>query len=312
MGRGREENRVGGRVAGGGDLVKPVSSLTGTRALRSYCDTVIKAALAEDVGSGDITTLATVKRSARGECDFIAKEGMVVSGLSVAERTFKAVNRGISFQPLIEDGGRVRKGTVIARVSGSLRGILTGERVALNFMQRMSGISTLTSRYVSEARRGGSRGKTKVLDTRKTTPCLRHFERYAVEAGGGVNHRFALDSAILIKDNHIGAAGGIVEAIELVKKAYGEGTEIEVEASTLKEVRGALTGGAHIILLDNMGTATVKKAVALIDSSALVEVSGGITLENIRSYAMKGVDFISVGGLTHSAPSMDISLNIRS
>ncbi|MBI5493350.1 MAG: carboxylating nicotinate-nucleotide diphosphorylase [Deltaproteobacteria bacterium] len=271
-----------------------------------YSGLLIKAALKEDVGAGDVTTTAIVPRGARGEADLIAKEDLVVAGLFMAEQVFKLLDRGSSLRAFYRDGDRVKKGERIATISGRLNPLLTGERVALNFLQRLSGIATLTSKFVKKAG-----PDVKILDTRKTTPCLRLPEKYAVKAGGGHNHRFGLFDSVLIKDNHIEAAGGVKEAVRRVYRKYGKSVPVEVEAKTLKEVREALSSGADIIMLDNMGIAMMRKALKIIKKKALVEVSGGITLDNVSKAASIGVDFISIGALTHSARAVDISMEVR-
>ncbi|MDO8426093.1 MAG: carboxylating nicotinate-nucleotide diphosphorylase [Deltaproteobacteria bacterium] len=273
--------------------------------LIEYSGLLIRAALKEDIGAGDVTTLAVVPKGARGEAYLIAKEDLVIAGLFMAEKVFKCLDKNSSFKPFFKDGDLVRKGEKIATVAGRLNSLLTGERVALNFLQRLSGIATLTSMFVKKA------GKVKILDTRKTTPCLRLPEKYAVKAGGGHNHRFGLFDSILIKDNHIKAAGGVREAVRRVYKKYGDSIPVEVEAKSLKDVKEAMTSGADIIMLDNMDIAKMKKALKMIKKKALIEVSGGITLDNISKAASIGVDFISIGALTHSARAVDISMEVR-
>ncbi|MEE9614728.1 MAG: carboxylating nicotinate-nucleotide diphosphorylase [Thermodesulfobacteriota bacterium] len=277
-----------------------------TPRLDRYTEVLIRAALVEDLGPGDITTDAVVPRGTQGSASIVAKQPLIVCGLSVAGRVFASVDRRLCFTPLAKDGARVRKGAVIAKVEGGLRGILSGERVALNFLQKLSGVATLTSEFVKKAGKRGPR----ILDTRKTTPCMRILEKYAVKTGGGENHRLGLFDAVLIKDNHITAAGGVGKALDAVKKRYRGKVSVEVETKSLQEVREALHAGADLIMLDNMGVAKIKKAMALIGERALVEVSGGITLENVGEVSRSGVDFISVGGLTHSAPAVDISLKV--
>lgn len=272
--------------------------------LKKYACLVVKAALAEDVGTGDITTTATVPRSLAGRCRILAKEDLVVSGLFVAEEVFRSVDRSSKFRARVKDGAEVADGGVIAEVSGRLAPLLTGERVALNFLQRLSGIATLTSEFTKRAE------GVKILDTRKTTPCLRTLERYAVRCGGGYNHRSGLYDYILIKDNHIKAAGGVAEAIKRVDKKFKGGVLVEVEAATLEEAAEAAGSGADIIMLDNMTPAAIRRAIRIIDNRALVEISGGVTLKNVGRYAKTGADFISVGSLTHSARSVDISMEV--
>ena len=276
--------------------------------LSAYADVLIKAALFEDIGPGDITTKATVPPAMTGVCKIIAKEDIVVAGLFVAQKTFGQLDNSADFRCLCKDGDAVKKGRTIAMVTGALGALLTAERVAVNFLQRMSGVATLTREFVAKTR--GT--KARILDTRKTTPCMRMLERYAVRAGGGSNHRFGLFDCILIKDNHIKAAGGVKKAVEAVYKKYHEVVPVEVEVTNFKEVKEAVAGGADIIMLDNMPVARIKKALRIIDSRAFVEVSGGINLSNVRAVAKTGVDFISVGALTHSARAVDISMEVVS
>jgi nicotinate-nucleotide pyrophosphorylase (carboxylating) len=275
-------------------------------ALRRHARLLVRAALAEDIGPGDITTEAVVPRLAMGRALIIAKEPLVVAGLFVAEEAFRVLDRGAAFRPRFRDGDAVKRGAVIAEVSGRLRALLSAERVALNFLQRLSGIATLASMFVKEAAGTGAF----ILDTRKTTPCLRTLEKYSVGAGGGVNHRRGLYDAVLIKDNHIKAAGGVAEAIGLVRKARGNGVVIEAEAATVREAKEAADAGADVIMLDNMDIVRIGKALKAIGGRALVEASGGVTLSNVGAIARTGVDFVSVGALTHSARSMDISMEV--
>lgn len=269
---------------------------------------IIETALAEDIGSGDITTMATVDKNAEGSAEITAKENFVVSGILIAEAVFKTVAEKIIFKAFVKDGDEVKKGKAIARVSGRLSSILTGERVALNFLQRLSGIATLTQQFVNKTKGF----KAKILDTRKTTPGLRILEKYAVRMGNGFNHRFGLCDGVLIKDNHIAAVGSIAEAVFKARENSPHNMLIEVEVKNLKEVREAVIAGADIILLDNMKPAVMRKAVNIIGKAALVEASGGVNLKNVRVIAKTGVDFISVGALTHSARAVDISLEVVS
>lgn len=274
--------------------------------LADYADMVIMAALAEDVGKGDITTSATVGARARGRAELVAKEAMVVAGNFVAKRVFEHIDEGLKYRELISDGKRAKKGAVIATVSGRLAGILTAERVALNFLQRLSGIATLTSEFVSRAG-----GRVKILDTRKTTPCMRLLERYAVKTGGGTNHRFGLYDAVLIKDNHIAAAGGVPQALKRVRKdTKTRDAFVEIEAKSLKEVREALGCGVDAILLDNMDIKKLKSGVKIIGDKAHTEASGGVTLKNVAAISRTGVESISIGTLTHGARAVDISLRV--
>jgi nicotinate-nucleotide pyrophosphorylase (carboxylating) len=265
---------------------------------------IVHAALAEDLGAGDVTTEATVAADAQGAAAILVKESGVVCGLHAVELTFRALDPDVEFEPFARDGDAVEAPAVVARVAGSQRAILTGERVALNFLGRLSGIATLTRRYVEAA--AGTRAA--VLDTRKTTPGLRALEKHAVAAGGGRNHRFGLDDAVLIKDNHLRAAGSIASAVELVRKATDLPVEVECEA--LDQIGEALEAGVDAILLDNMTPAELRRAVQLVDGRTRLEASGGVTLDNIRAVAETGVDEISVGALTHSAPSLDVSLEL--
>ncbi|PKN17081.1 MAG: nicotinate-nucleotide diphosphorylase (carboxylating) [Deltaproteobacteria bacterium HGW-Deltaproteobacteria-6] len=268
---------------------------------------IIKAALAEDIGAGDITTQATVSPESKGRAQAIAKDDFVVAGLDVFEGTFKCLDKKIKVTRLIEDGRLASKGDVIAEVAGGLSDILQAERVALNLFQRMCGIATLTSRYV-EAVHGT---KVKILDTRKTMPGLRVLDKMAVCLGGGTNHRIGLYDGVLIKDNHIEAAGGITKAVAAQRKHLTRRLKIEVETKNLEEVKEALNCGVDIIMLDNMTTAAMKKAVAWVSGRALLEASGNVNLKRVREIAATGVDFISVGELTHSVRAADISLKIR-
>jgi nicotinate-nucleotide pyrophosphorylase (carboxylating) len=266
---------------------------------------VVLAALAEDIGAGDVTTEATVAAEAVGTAELLVKEAGVVCGLRVAETAFRALDPEIRFEALVSDGDDVEPSAVVVRMTGSERAILTAERVALNFLGRLSGIATLTRRYVEAVEGTGAT----VLDTRKTTPGLRALEKHAVAAGGGRNHRFGLDDAVLIKDNHLRAAGSIAAAVTLVRAATD--LPVEVECETLVQVGEALDAGVDAILLDNMPLDDLRAAVALVDGRTRLEASGGVTLGTIRAIAETGVDEISVGALTHSARSLDVSLELR-
>ena len=265
---------------------------------------IVHAALAEDIGGGDVTTEATVPEDAIGTAELLVKEPGVVCGVRAAEATFRALDPEIQFEAFATDGDVVDAPTVVARVSGSERAILTGERVALNFLGRLSGIATLTRRYVDAIDDTG----VAVLDTRKTTPGLRALEKYAVVSGGGRNHRFGLDDAVLVKDNHLRATGSIAAAVELVRAATD--LPVEVECETLDQVRDALEAGVDAILLDNMSLEQLRQAVALAGGRARLEASGGVSLDTIRPIAETGVDEISVGALTHSARALDVSLEL--
>ena len=276
---------------------------------------ILERALAEDLGAGlpaealakagDLTTDATVPEGLAATGSFLAKGALVVAGLPLLERLYQLLDPAIHFQPLAADGGLVARGA-LAEVRGDARVLLRAERTALNFLQRLSGIATLTRRFV--LRLEGTHAR--LLDTRKTTPGLRVLERYAVRAGGGTNHRFGLYDAVLIKENHAQLAGGVAEAVRRARARYGS-QKIEVEVRDDAEVRQGLEAGADVLLLDNMTPDDVRRALRIIHGRAVVEVSGGITLENIRDYAEAGVDFISVGALTHSAPSVDISFDLQ-
>jgi nicotinate-nucleotide pyrophosphorylase (carboxylating) len=264
------------------------------------------AALAEDVGSGDRTTEATVGEDATCAAGLLLKEPGVVAGLPVVEAVFRALDPNASFELFAADGDRFDQPAELARITGRTRAVLTGERTALNFLGRLSGIATLTRRFVDAIEGTGA----EMLDTRKTTPGLRALEKYAVRCGGGRNHRFGLDDGILVKDNHLRAAGGVRPAVELLR-ATGSSLPIEVEAETLDDVREALDAGAEQILLDNMPPALMREAVELVDGEATLEASGGVSLETVREIAETGVDFVSAGALTHSARSLDVSLELE-
>lgn len=267
-------------------------------------DSIIRNALAEDIHTGDITTQALQLVSATVSGVLKAKEDMIVCGLTVAGRVFSLLDAGSTFIPRCTDGDFVQSGTVIAEMTGDASCLLQGERVALNLMQRMSGVATLTAKYV----RAVEGTKARIVDTRKTTPGLRILEKYAVRIGGGINHRTGLYDGVLIKENHIAAVGGIGEAIRRARIYIPHTLKIEIETESLRDVKEALSAGADIIMLDNMDIATMKEAVAIIAGQATVEASGGVNLLTVRAIAETGVDVISVGALTHSAPSMDISM----
>ncbi len=267
-------------------------------------DELIKLALKEDITSEDASTNAVIRKKTLGRVQLICKQNGVICGLSVFKRTFELLDGSVKIDLFAEDGDRVEKGQLIAEVEGDIRVLLSGERTALNFLQRMSGIATYTAELVKLLE--GS--KTKLLDTRKTTPNMRIFEKYSVRVGGGVNHRYNLSDGILLKDNHIGAAGSVKRAVELAKEYSPFVRKIEIEVENLEMCRQALEAGADIIMLDNMSPEDMKKAVVMIGGRALTECSGNITKENIRSIADIGVDFVSSGALTHSAPILDLSL----
>jgi nicotinate-nucleotide pyrophosphorylase (carboxylating) len=273
---------------------------------KSVIDAVVANALAEDLGlAGDITTEATVPAGARASGVIAARRPGVVAGVQLAQAAFQALDPQATFRALIGDGGRVEAGANIARVAGDARALLTAERTALNFLGHLSGIATLTARYV-EAITGT---RARIMDTRKTTPGLRALEKAAVRAGGGINHRFGLFDAVLIKDNHIVAAGGIAAALERARAHAGHMVKVEIEVGTLEELNAALAHAPDVVLLDNMTVPMLQKAVEMIGGKVLSEASGGVSLETVRAIAQTGVDFISVGALTHSAPVLDIGLD---
>ena len=267
-------------------------------------DAIIRNALAEDIHTGDITTQALQLKSGVVSGFLKAKEDMIVCGLAVAERVFSILDKEVKFTHRCSDGDFVFAGNVIAEMSGNASSLLQGERVALNLLQRMCGVATLTSKYVKAVQ--GT--KARIVDTRKTTPGLRILEKYAVRVGGGINHRTGLYDGVLIKENHIAAAGGISAAVSRAKSYIPHTLKIEIETQSLTDVAEALTAGADIIMLDNMDMDTMKEAVTIISGRATVEASGGVNLSTVKAVAETGVDIISVGALTHSAPAMDISM----
>jgi nicotinate-nucleotide pyrophosphorylase (carboxylating) len=265
----------------------------------------VRAALAEDLGlAGDITTDPIIPADAQGEAALVAREPGVVAGLDLAEAAFKTLDTEVQFTRVIDDGGKVESGGTIARIKGHTRALLTGERTALNFFGRLSGIATLTSAYV-EAVKGT---KARIACTRKTTPGLRAFEKFAVRCGGGINHRFGLYDAVLVKDNHIAAAGGLEAALRLLRPRAGHMVKVEVEVDTLQQLEEALRFPIDALLLDNMDVPTLERAVRLVNGKVLTEASGGVTLETVGKIAATGVDLISVGALTHSPRNLDSSL----
>ena len=273
--------------------------------LRSL-DPLIDLAFEEDIGIGDITTEATVPSTQEGVGTLLAKSGGIVAGLPVAERVFEKLDTALSFRALVNDGDAVKAGTPIAEVQGSAKTILIGERTALNFLQRLSGIATLTAQFVAAV----ADYDTKIVDTRKTAAGWRAVQKYAVRVGGGYNHRFGLYDGVLIKDNHIVAAGGIENAVQRAREVVPHTAKIEIEIETLDQVDEALAAGADILLLDNMPPATMKGIVQEVGDLAVTEASGGITLDKVKTVAATGVNLISVGALTHSAMPMDISLTL--
>lgn len=267
-------------------------------------DHLLLEALREDISSEDVTTNAVMKEAVPGEVELIAKQDGVVAGLDVFERVFKLLDEDTEAVFFCQDGGKVTKGQLMGKVTGDIRVLLSGERVALNYLQRMSGIATYT-RSVAELLEGTG---IRLLDTRKTTPNMRIFEKYAVRVGGGYNHRYNLSDGVLLKDNHIGAAGGVREAVRMAREYAPFVRRIEVETENLEMVKEAVEAGADIIMLDNMSPEEMREAVRLIDGRAETECSGNVTKENIASLVSAGVDYISSGALTHSAPILDISM----
>ncbi len=263
-------------------------------------------ALAEDVGPGDVTALATVEAHAQCRAVIEARAEGVIAGLPVAREVFQTIDPRISFEEIVGEGERVSQGTQVTRLAGNTRAMLTAERTALNFLQRLSGIATLAADYVEAVQGTG----TRIIDTRKTAPGLRLLDKYAVRVGGGHNHRSGLFDGVLIKDNHLRAAGGVSQAISRARSAVHHLLRIEVEVQTLEEVDEALTAGADVILLDNMELSEVREAARLVEGRCQVEVSGGIDLSTVRALAECGVNYISVGALTHSAPALDLALEI--
>lgn len=268
---------------------------------------LIQLALKEDIGPGDITTDNLVAPGTRGRATIIAKQDLVIAGLQVAEKVFNTLEPKIGFEPLYTDGDRVPDGSTVVRIDGPLGALLRGERTALNFLQRLSGIATQAHAFVGEV--AGT--SVKLVDTRKTTPGWRVLEKYAVRMGGAHNHRMGLYDGVLIKDNHIAVSGGIANAVKKVRQQISHLVKVEVEAATFEEVKEALDTGADVIMLDNMDLNQIRKAVRMIDKKALVEVSGNVTRERLKELAQTGVDLISIGALTHSAVAVDLSMKIE-
>jgi nicotinate-nucleotide pyrophosphorylase (carboxylating) len=266
---------------------------------------IVRRALAEDLGWGDVTTDATVLPQQRARGVLLVKTPCVMAGLDVALEAFRQLDPSVTVEPCCTDGERCAPGDVVATLHGSAASLLTAERTALNFLQRMSGIATLTRQFVDAAS-----GRITILDTRKTTPTLRALEKYAVRAGGAMNHRGGLDDGILIKDNHVRLAGGIAEALRRMKAA-GQEMPIEVEAQSLEQVDAAVASGADVILLDNMSTSDIREAVRRVAGRAKTEISGGVTLERLPELASTGADYVSIGALTHSAPAADLSFELE-
>lgn len=273
----------------------------------------VNAALDEDIGRGDLTSRSVVRFGQKGRGAFMAKQDLTLAGLEVADAAFTAFDPYIQIESAAADGEEIGEGKVFARVTGDAQVLLAAERVALNFLQRLSGIATLTRKYVAAV--AGT--QTKIVDTRKTTPGLRLLEKYAVTAGGGHNHRLGLDDGVLIKDNHLALGGGVGETVRRAREVVGHLHKIEVEVATLEQVKEALAAKADILLLDNMTPELVRQAVEIVhaheptERRTLTEASGGITLTNVREYAEAGVDMISIGALTHSASAVDISFKIK-
>ncbi|MCG2758125.1 MAG: carboxylating nicotinate-nucleotide diphosphorylase [Desulfobacteraceae bacterium] len=268
---------------------------------------LIKIALEEDIGPGDITTENLIDKDLKGIGEIVAKEPIVIAGLDVARQVFEQLDSDISFKPNFKDGDFIEKGNIVLEVEGKLRALLMGERTALNFLQRLSGIATHVRSYVEKL---GNKN-VRLVDTRKTTPGLRVLEKYAVSIGGAHNHRMGLYDGVLIKDNHIAVCGGIKKAIERIKDKLSHLVKIEVEVSDLDEVKEAIEAGADVIMLDNMDIDHIKEAIDFIKRKAVVEISGGITIDRLNQLADTGVDIISAGALIHAARSVDISMRIK-
>ena len=273
----------------------------------SDIDNIIINSIKEDMPSGDITTDNIIDENANSEAKMIAKNSGIIAGLDIAKRVFELLDQNVKFEKQVSEGQWVNKGDVIATIRGNTRALLKGERTALNILQRLSGIATKTREYADKIKHL----KAKVVDTRKTTPGIRVLEKYAVRVGGGTNHRFCLSDGVLIKDNHIKAAGGIKKAIDLVRDKIPHTIKIEVETETIDEVQEAIDGNADIIMLDNMGLDIMKEAVKIINGKAIVEASGNVNLNSVVDIAETGVDIISVGSLTHSVNAFDISMKIN-
>jgi len=269
-------------------------------------DERIEMALREDIGDGDITTSSIMEASHIVTAHLIAKENFILAGIDIFQQVYKKLDQKLKLSKHFADGDEVNKGSIIGEVSGEVASILKGERVALNFLQRLSGIATLTHKFVTKIKSY----PVKILDTRKTTPGWRSQEKYAVKMGGGENHRLGLFDAVLIKNNHISAAEGIGEAVQRVRDQVPDGFKIEIETRNLEDVKEALDSGVDTIMLDNMGIEMMTEAVTLVNKKVLVEASGNITLDNVEEVARTGVDFISVGALTHSARAVDVNLTV--
>ena len=272
--------------------------------MKLQADHLIQEALKEDISSEDVSTNAVMKEAVRGEVDLICKQAGIVAGLDVFGRVFQLLDENVETELYCRDGDEVKNGQLMGKVTGDIRVLLSGERVALNYLQRMSGIATYTNSVAKLLEGTG----TKLLDTRKTTPNMRIFEKYAVRVGGGYNHRYNLSDGVLLKDNHIGAAGGVTQAVKMAKEYAPFVRKIEIEVENLDMVREAVEAGADIIMLDNMSTEEMREAIRIIDGRAETECSGNVTKENIGRLTELGVNYISSGALTHSAPILDISM----
>lgn len=267
---------------------------------------IIEHAFREDIGDGDITTNNLIPENSVAKASMTAKADGVIAGLPIAEKVFKKLDPNLIWKPLVQDGDTIEKGQVIVEMQGSFRALLTGERLALNLMQRMSGIASETAKYVAEVKHTN----VQILDTRKTVPGLRTLDKYSVKTGGGTNHRIGLYDLVMIKDNHIKVAGGIAPAVEQIRKSIPNHIKVEVETTNIEEVKEALSAGADIIMLDNMSNEAMTEAVQLVNGKAKTEASGNMNLERLKGVAETGVDFISIGALTHSVKALDISQNI--
>ena len=270
-------------------------------------DKIILNALNEDINYGDVTTENIILKQDKREAYFLAKQDGIIAGLDIAERVFKTIDKNIEFNATKKDGEKVQKGSIFATIKGDIRSLLLAERIALNFLQRMSGIATMTNSFVQAVEGTGAY----IVDTRKTVPGLRILDKYAVKLGGGRNHRINLSDAVMIKDNHIEAAGGIEEAVGAVRNNIGHTLKIEVETESLEQVKEALECGVDIIMLDNMDIKQCEEAIKLINKKAIVEASGNVDFDKARELAKIGVDVISIGALTHSVKAMDISMKIK-
>jgi nicotinate-nucleotide pyrophosphorylase (carboxylating) len=268
----------------------------------------VRAALNEDLGrAGDITSQATIPASAMATAVIASRQVGVIAGIAFSQTAFHLMDPQLKFEILVGDGGKVSAGTEVARISGPARALLSGERVALNYLGRLSGIASLTAKFAAEI----SHTKAKIADTRKTTPGLRAFEKYAVRCGGGMNHRFGLDDAVLIKDNHISVAGGVAAALRAAKSSVGHLVKIEIEVDNLRQLKDVIAEGADVVLLDNMNLDQLREAVQMVGGQMKCEASGNVNLSTVKAIAETGVDIISSGALTHSAPVLDLGLDIK-